>query len=308
MLLLLFNAVEVAVATENSDTPELVQTIEADEAYSAEPAIINSGHIDFGPVYHAGKMQVLLRDDSAARPIWRDPGQTVLTVPDTLQQQMPADTAYNFIKAALGSAVWILPQAQALNTVWAGWNSQHPGLIENISRGLTMRLLEVKGPGNLAIYLQDGNFAQPRQLFISGEKQQEIWLELNTHTHANWVFTKPGAYYVTFEFAGTDTAGITQQAQATLLFAVSDETDPQTVLTEYAQIAAATQTTTAAAKGKTSQTSENTDVLQLIVFICGGLVMASLCLFGLLAAIAAKRQKARVLRATLQEAAAVKHD
>ena len=56
-----------------------------------------------------------------------------------------------------------------------------------------MTLTGVQGPGSLIVYLQSGDFAEPEVLWDSAEPNpQPVWVDVNTHTHANWVFSKPG--------------------------------------------------------------------------------------------------------------------
>ena len=67
--------------------------------------------------------------------------------------------------------------------------------MQKTPRGVTLTLEQVQGPGQFTLYLENGNFSKPQVLWDSSKHEpQDIWVEKNTHTHANWVFTKPGAY------------------------------------------------------------------------------------------------------------------
>jgi surface-anchored protein len=55
----------------------------------------------------------------------------------------------------------------------------------------------VQGPGDVSVYLQSGTFGEPQVLWDSRKAEaQPLWVDVNTHTHANWVFTEPGVYLV----------------------------------------------------------------------------------------------------------------
>jgi surface-anchored protein len=103
--------------------------------------------------------------------------------------------------------------------------------MDRVDRGVRLSLLGVQGPGRLSVYLQSGAFGPPEVLWRSDRVEpQSIWVDLNTHTHANWVFTRPGAYLVRVEVAADLVDGSTERAVADLRFAVGDATDPQQAL------------------------------------------------------------------------------
>ena len=49
--------------------------------------------------------------------------------------------------------VHVVPQTENREVVWIGWNTQDPGVMEAIARGVTMNLLGVQGPGSVVVYL-----------------------------------------------------------------------------------------------------------------------------------------------------------
>ena len=109
--------------------------------------------------------------------------------------QVPDDDLYSFVGAQPGEQVYVIPQTETKGVVWPGWTTQDPGLVQKTSRGVTLTLEQVQGPGQFTLYLENGNFSKPQVLWDSSKHEpQDIWVEKNTHTHANWVFTKPGAY------------------------------------------------------------------------------------------------------------------
>lgn len=216
-----------ASATPSAD-PALEQNVAANEPISQTPAVIEAGHVDLGPRLIGGKLTVSLRDDSAASPVWRDPNKTVLRVRDGALIQVPQGEDYKFL--ADSKRVYVLPQTQKTQLVWLGWNTQDPAVTKLIQGGVNMRIEQVKGPGRSWLILQEGTFGKPKVLADSAASAQDIWVDTNTHVHANWIFSKPGIYLVKVSFKATGVNGKTYQATTTLRFAVGDATSTTNAL------------------------------------------------------------------------------
>lgn len=214
-------------ATPSAD-PALEQNVAANEPTSQTPAVIEAGHVDLGPRLIGGKLTVSLRDDSAASPVWRDPNKTVLRVRDGALIQVPQGEDYKFL--ADSKRVYVLPQTQKTQLVWLGWNTQDPAVTKLIQGGVNMRIEQVKGPGRSWLILQEGTFGKPKVLADSATSAQDIWVDTNTHVHANWIFSKPGIYLVKVSFKATGVDGKTYQATTTLRFAVGDATSTTNAL------------------------------------------------------------------------------
>ena len=214
-------------ATPSAD-PALEQNVAANEPTSQTPAVIEAGHVDLGPRLIGGKITVSLRDDSAASPVWRDPNKTVLRVRDGALIQVPQGEDYKFL--ADSKRVYVLPQTQKTQLVWLGWNTQDPAVTKLIQGGVNMRIEQVKGPGRSWLILQEGTFGKPKVLADSAASAQDIWVDTNTHVHANWIFSKPGIYLVKVSFKATGVDGKTYQATTTLRFAVGDATSTTNAL------------------------------------------------------------------------------
>lgn len=214
-------------ATPSAD-PALEQNVAANEPTSQTPAVIEAGHVDLGPRLIGGKLTVSLRDDLAASPVWRDPNKTVLRVRDGALIQVPQGEDYKFL--ADSKRVYVLPQTQKTQLVWLGWNTQDPAVTKLIQGGVNMRIEQVKGPGRSWLILQEGTFGKPKVLADSAASAQDIWVDTNTHVHANWIFSKPGIYLVKVSFKATGVDGKTYQATTTLRFAVGDATSTTNAL------------------------------------------------------------------------------
>ena len=86
-----------------------------------------------------------------------------------------------------------------------------------------MTLGNLQGPGQAWLFLQDGAFGAPTVLYDSStSSQSDIWVEANTHVHANWAFSAPGAYALSVRWCFGDKE-TPQCVSDTLRFVVGDE-------------------------------------------------------------------------------------
>lgn len=188
-----------AAATAEDEDPNLDQQL-GELAVVHGKRVLDAGHIDMGPKYDDGEWRFLIHDDVAkadagATSVWRYPDETVFHVLDQARLELPDDPAYAFTGAEPGAPVWVVPQTQNPDVVWLGWNTQDPEVMKTIDRGVTLSLTGVQGPGTVSVYLQSGTFGEPQVLWDSRKSgAQPLWVDVNTHTHANWVFTEPGVY------------------------------------------------------------------------------------------------------------------
>lgn len=214
----------------------LDQSIDSGQAIATDAAVLNAGHIDLGPRIIDGKFTLLVHDDAAkadaaAQSVWRQPSQTVIQLTDSALLPVPEDPAYEFLGVPAGESVSVIPQTQNPDVAWVGWNTQDPEVMDTIDRGVTLSLAGVDGPGALVVYLQSGTFGEPEVLWDSRSGEPaSVWVDVNTHTHANWVFTEPGVYLAEFRIDADLVDGSTVSDIQSLRFAVGDATDPQAAL------------------------------------------------------------------------------
>ncbi|MFI0942842.1 choice-of-anchor M domain-containing protein [Streptomyces sp. NPDC021020] len=236
-LLTLTAALTPAVAwADGPGDPGLDQTIDAGEPISHGDHVIGTGHVDMGPKFDGGTWKFLIHDDAHkadadATSVWRHPDETVLRVVDAAELEVPDSSAYSFVGAAPGSTVWVVPETQDPDVVWAGWNTQDPTVMSRLDRGATFSVTGVQGPGVLTVYLQSGDFGDPQVLWDSRKTgAQPIWVDTNTHTHANWVFTEPGVYLVRMAASATLKDGTKVSDTELVRFAVGTATSTSAAL------------------------------------------------------------------------------
>ncbi len=133
---------------------------------------------------------------------------------------------FDFVGGTPGENVWVVPQTEQAGVPWVGWNTQSPSLVDAVDRGVTLEFLGHSGPGEFSLFLQNGGFEAPQVLWSTAKQQQEgFWVDLNTHTHANWTFTEPGVHQVGVRFSGKTKDGSDFSTDGVLTFAVGNDTD-----------------------------------------------------------------------------------
>lgn len=213
-------------ATSGTGDSGLEQTIAPDQATVSGKVVLERGHVDIGPRLVDGKWSIQIHDDTVEPSVWRNVDDVVLRVRDAAVLNVPDNEAYAFLHADPGAPVHVVPQTQHPEVVWVGWNTQDPEVMDSVNLGATLSLYGVQGPGDLVAYLQSGNLGEPEPLWDSTKKaKQDIWVDVNTHTHANWAFTKPGVYLVDVGFSATMKSGETLEDRQVLRFAVGDDTE-----------------------------------------------------------------------------------
>ncbi|MDK8821145.1 choice-of-anchor M domain-containing protein [Corynebacterium accolens] len=220
----------LAVSTTPAWAGDLAQVVGADEtvAPEGEEKVIDAGHVDIGTLLNGSDAELLARDDAGDSPVWRHLDDLVFSVGDAAQQTLPDTDDFSFVGAQSGEDVWVVPQTEQVGVPWLGWNTQAPSLVDNADRGVTMEFLGHSGPGDFSLFLQNGGFEAPQLLWSTAEKgESEFWVDLNTHTHANWTFTEPGTHQVGIRIKGETTNGEEFSTDGVLTFAVGDGADIQ---------------------------------------------------------------------------------
>jgi putative ABC transporter-associated repeat protein len=230
-LAVLASAPVAAHAAGDSD-PALDQQVEGSEDTASDQAVVDTGHVDVGPRFVDGTWRLQARDDRAVPAVWRYADDTVIRVLDTAVLPVPDSPDYAFLGSEPGKPVHVVPQTQASDVVWLGWNTQDPEVVAQVDRGATLTLHGAQGPGDVYVFLQEGVAGAPNVLWDSDRAfPQDLWMDVNTHVHANWVFTEPGVYLLDVDVHADLTNGEQVVDRTVLRFAVGDATDTQEAMT-----------------------------------------------------------------------------
>lgn len=214
----------------------LTQTLSAEQPVASGRTEISAGHVDMGPRFNNGKFELMLHDDHGETPVWRSLDEVIYRGSDQAILEVPNDPRYSFVGAPAGSKVYVIPQTETKGVIWPGWNTQDPQLVSKLNRGVNLTLEQVSGPGTFSLYLENGNFSAPQVLWSSTKSEpQKLWVEKNTHTHANWVFTAPGEYLLKVTASAELSDGSTVSDTRYLKFAVGDSANADTLYAMEAQ-------------------------------------------------------------------------
>ncbi|MET9253902.1 choice-of-anchor M domain-containing protein [Streptomyces sp. NPDC003717] len=158
---------------------------------------LDHGHVDVvGLAYEDGALEIAVHDESGAEEVEYAPEDVRLRALPGAKTTIPADPSYAFLGTA-GKPVWILPEAQDPELLWAGFGAEEleSGVLQDDE--VDVSFLSVKGPGRLAVYTDDVFGAPETVLVDSGDGLPDtVDLHAGEHTHANWAFTKAGTYTV----------------------------------------------------------------------------------------------------------------
>ena len=286
--------------TDGTDGDELAQVVDPNQAQGTGQVVRDARHVDFGPTLNTGEWMIEIHDDTESPSYWRRLEDVVLKVNDTAILPVPESEEYSFLGQEPGKEVWVVPQNRKDDVIWVGWNTQEPMVLDSLQLGTTLSVVNVEGPGDVIAYLQSGNFGAPEVLFTTLEPlPQQTWIEVNTHTHANWVFTEPGAYLMEVQFDGELTDGTSVSARDTLRFAVGDETDPQQVFgMVLADSGEAAQPTGQAAEQAAPEPDSG---LGMVVWIVVGAIAASMMVAVIVVTVASRRARERALASRATE-------
>ncbi|RMI41324.1 choice-of-anchor M domain-containing protein [Streptomyces triticirhizae] len=171
-------------------------------ASAAAPTVLSTGHVDVvGVELTDGAFQVHVHDEASG--VEYDPADVVLQALPGSAYTVPGGGCHDFLGAP-GDTVYRLPQTQNPELLWAGLSAH---IDDGVLAGdaFTLSLESVTGPGDVSVY-QDGLCAADARFFDSGDGidgADVAELDAHSHVHANWAFTEPGSYTVSFTVSGT---------------------------------------------------------------------------------------------------------
>ena len=235
----------------------LTQTLSAEQPVASGRTEISAGHVDMGPRFNNGKFELMLHDDHGETPVWRSLDEVIYRGSDQAILEVPNDPRYSFVGAPAGSKVYVIPQTETKGVIWPGWNTQDPQLVSKLNRGVNLTLEQVSGPGTFSLYLENGNFSAPQVLWSSTKNEpQKLWVEKNTHTHANWVFTAPGEYLLKVTASAELSDGSTVSDTRYLKFAVGDSASADALYAMEAQARGSGSASSASSDASSSSASQ----------------------------------------------------
>ncbi|WP_237234133.1 TIGR03773 family transporter-associated surface protein [Rothia nasimurium] len=187
------------------------------KAVNTSTSKATSGHFDFGAVLSGSNLSAQVKDDRTSPATWKQPGALTFVLGDGAKTTMPGGMDHI---APAGAEVYLIGATQQATVPWVGWNTQNPELVAQASGPATLTLTDLQGPGRLSVFLS-GNFGSAGTTVFNGVGDS-FSVPLNTHQHANWVFTAPGVYSATLTWSVPLKSGGQVSASGTLNFEVGD--------------------------------------------------------------------------------------
>ncbi|WP_045744902.1 choice-of-anchor M domain-containing protein [Actinoplanes rectilineatus] len=165
------------------------------------PTVLSSGHVDAVDVeYEDGQLELAVHDEESDAEF--APSEVVLLVKKAAQTAVPDDANYAFLGDP-GDSVWILPEIQNPDLLWAGLSTEE--LEAGVFAGdqVSIDVQNVRGPGDVAVFTSDA-VGTPNVLVDSGDGLPDtVALGAGSHEHVNWAFERPGTYKLTVSASAT---------------------------------------------------------------------------------------------------------
>ena len=154
---------------------------------------ITDGHFDLGPAIENGQLVARIKDDRSVPAVWKDPASMTFALGEKAKIKAPEALSF---AADAGQDVWMIPATQIRGVPWLGMNSQREEIVTETSGQVRFSLLDVQGPGNVAVF-ESGSLGAGIGTHVFDGAGTSYTLPANTHAHQNWVFTEPGSYQLT---------------------------------------------------------------------------------------------------------------
>lgn len=200
---------------------------------AAATTIVSSGHVDVAVRYGGGVLSMESRVGTSPYTIL-PPGEVAHVVAAASRETRRAAAVYEPLGVAVGAPFYKLPQGSFEATLE---NAPFLGLAaESVANGIfignvvRLSLVAVEGPGHFSLWREtaSGPGFESRPGF-SGipiassdgiDASDYVLLPTSLHEHANWGFSAPGRYFVTFAAGGELVAGGSVSASGTFRFDV----------------------------------------------------------------------------------------
>ena len=185
------NEDEISRIRSASETPN--QAVTTLNVHVGSEGGITDGHFDLGPAIENGQLVARIKDDRSVPAVWKDPASMTFALGEKAKIKAPEALSF---AAAPGQDVWMIPATQIRGVPWLGMNSQREEIVTETSGQVRFSLLDVQGPGNVAVF-ESGSLGAGIGTHVFDGAGTSYTLPANTHAHQNWVFTEPGSYQLT---------------------------------------------------------------------------------------------------------------
>ncbi|NUL59480.1 hypothetical protein F7P83_03665 [Brevibacterium luteolum] len=179
--------------------------------------LLDDGHVDLKMRQADTGIEMKLHDDTgihtSGKPTEHPISDIAFGVRDSgMGKRGPdqADPAFDFL-GKQGDTYYALPFVQKRGLLWPGYNTQEIDY-SKLKGPVSLSLTDAKTPkgAHFALAEQGSGFGgKPEVRLQSGTDKTSFPIDFATHAHPMWVFTKPGAYELTFQASATGANGST---------------------------------------------------------------------------------------------------
>jgi surface-anchored protein len=199
---------------------------------TAAPMLVEAGHADIGVRYSDGALLMESRIGSPGNSF--SPADVVIIVPPSSRENRRNSVAYDALGIAAGEAFYKLSQGSFESTLEAspflGLSAEGVGSGILVGNRIRLALVDLEGPGHFSLWRETstgpGFESRPGFAGIPIASRDGIDagdfidLPVGLHEHANWGFSAPGRYLVTFAAQGELIGGGIVAAQGAFRFDV----------------------------------------------------------------------------------------
>lgn len=184
--------------------------------------VLDQGHVDvFGVTMESGALDLSVKDGTGLHgaETYRDPDDVVFhAVPESELEmtQEQIDFWHLGDRYSAGDTVWWLPEFDKAGILFAGWNTDvASGELQNDE--IALDFIDFNGPGDLLMFMPADPPIFDGETFADTTDglPDTVTTTSKTHAHANWLFSEPGVYTLTW------------QARTTLAGGTSITSDPE---------------------------------------------------------------------------------
>jgi putative ABC transporter-associated repeat protein len=228
-------AAPAAAAAVNGSDSLMTAFAAAPADAATDRAVLDREHTDALSVrYSGGRLTLGARADLPGGRQDLDPAATIFHVRAQhaavlVTSDMPA--ALRPVLGTPGSTVWMIPESQNPQLVWAGWETESIAAGALAGDTVDLTLLSAEGPGRVEVFASYDPFRDrvPRIFSSIDPAHRTLRQPVGAHVHANWAFSAQGRYSLTFRAAGTRPDGTQVTSEdVTYTFVVGDEVASRT--------------------------------------------------------------------------------
>ncbi|WP_255673068.1 choice-of-anchor M domain-containing protein [Glycomyces amatae] len=215
-----------------------------DEADLDGRLVLDEGHVDVLSVGGDGDGLDLRTKDGTRlhdpSDVYRDPDDVAFHATpesETVLGEQFANPGYDQVGAP-GETRWLLPDTQRDGVLFAGWDTAEVPAGALADDAVDLALTGFSGPGELVVLTVDDFGDASVKIDTADALPQAIATSARTHAHANWFFSEPGIYRLTWQAEAEAPDGTAlASAPQDLLFVVGEwpgggdpDPDPDPVL------------------------------------------------------------------------------